>query len=192
MTGLAMSRMALSSMLLLLALPAAAGEVQAVETFHATLLDAMRVEDQSARERLLEPAIAGLFDVERIAGISLGRTWRGLNPSQRDEFKALLKTLIAATYADRFTGFSGQQFVTDGETQVKTGTVVHTRLMPADGDAVALDYFMRDGRVFNIVADGVSDLSLRRADYNSIVKNEGYPALLAHIEAKIRETRSDE
>jgi hypothetical protein len=36
------------------------------------------------------------------------------------------------------------------------------------------------------------DLSLRRADYNGIVKNEGYPALLAHIEAKIRETRSDE
>jgi hypothetical protein len=33
----------------------------------------------------------------------------------------------------------------------------------------------------------VSDLSLRRADYNSIVKQEGYDRLLAHIRDSIAE-----
>ena len=41
--------------------------------------------------------------------------------------------------------------------------------------------------VYNLVADGVSDLSLRRADYNSIIKEKGYDALLRHIEENIAE-----
>ena len=46
---------------------------------------------------------------------------------------------------------------------------------------------LSSGRVFNVVADGVSDLSLRRADYNSIIKREGYDALIQQVEANIVE-----
>ena len=41
--------------------------------------------------------------------------------------------------------------------------------------------------MFNVVADGVSDLSVRRADYNSIVKSEGYAALLERMRDNIAE-----
>ena len=39
---------------------------------------------------------------------------------------------------------------------------------------------------------GVSDLSLRRADYNSIVKKEGYASLLAHLRNKIKQARDQQ
>ena len=52
-----------------------------------------------------------------------------------------------------------------------------------------LDYFFSDGKVFNVAADGVSDLSLRRADYNSVLKSEGFDALMAHLEQQLRELR---
>ena len=72
---------------------------------------------------------------------------------------------------------------------MRTGDVVRTRLLREAEADVTLDYFLRAGRVFNVVADGVSDLSLRRADYSSIIKTEGFAALLTHIQRKIDEAR---
>ena len=156
-----------------------------VESFHSTLLEVLRLPQQSEREALLRPQILSMFDTRAIARISLGRTWRTLEIEQQQAFQSLLCELIVATYASRFDGFNGQQFVTDGVEGVKSGFVVRTHLLRNTGDSVTLDYFMREGKVFNVVADGVSDLSLRRADYNSIIKNEGYARLITHIKNKI-------
>jgi len=161
-----------------------------VEAFHATLIETLQQADHDAREQTLRPAIQRLFDTRRIAAISLGRTWRTLTDAEQDTFVDLLTTLIVATYADRFDNYSGQRFGTDGVTAVQSGHVVQTRLQRAAADDVALHYFVRDGLIFNVVADGVSDLSLRRADYNSIIKNEGYEQLLAHIRDKTTLARS--
>jgi ABC-type transporter MlaC component len=53
-----------------------------------------------------------------------------------------------------------------------------------------LNYYFRDSRVFNVVANGISDLSLRRAEYGSIIKEEGYDVLLEQIQNKILKTRA--
>jgi phospholipid transport system substrate-binding protein len=160
-----------------------------IEAFHATLLSVMTLPLVDEREAILQPQIQALFDVPRIAAVSLGRTWRTLTDVQRGKFAGLLSHLIVATYADRFDGFSGQQFVTNQVQTVKNGIVVRTQLLRESEAPVALDYFLRNGKVFNVVADGVSDLSLRRADYNSIVKNEGYDQLITHMESKIAAAR---
>jgi phospholipid transport system substrate-binding protein len=70
--------------------------------------------------------------------------------------------------------------------------VVRTRLLRPPDAPVTLDYFLRDGRIFDVVADGVSDLSLRRADYASIIQSRGYPALLEDLDASIVKLRSDD
>ena len=138
-----------------------------IEDFHGALIAAMQMPGHAEREAALLPVAAELFDLPRIAGISLGRTWRDLDESQRQAFQDNLLALIVATYADRFDSYGDQQFVTDDVQAVRTGHVVRTRLLRPGEDDVTLDYFVRDGRVFNVVADGVSDLSLRRADYTS-------------------------
>jgi phospholipid transport system substrate-binding protein len=160
-----------------------------IEGFHATLLSVMTMPLISEREAKLAPQIQTLFDMSRIAAVSLGRTWRTLSETQRSAFTDLLAQLIVTTYADRFDGFSGQQFVTNEAQAVKTGIVIRTQLLRESEAPVALDYYFRNGKVFNVVADGVSDLSLRRADYNSIVKNEGYAQLIMHMESKILQAR---
>lgn len=158
-----------------------------IESFHAALLDAMRSNDAfDVRAAALAPVIAELFDVPTIARISLGRTWKTLDELAQTEFCELLSELITATYTDRFDSYSGQSFHLLSAQPARSGWVVKTELEKSDGDRVALDYYFRDARVFNVVADGVSDLSLRRADYNSIVKAEGYDRLLAHIRDSIK------
>ena len=132
------------------------------------------------------------FDIARIARFSLGRSWRVLDTNAQETFTNLLGEHIVATYADRFAQFEGQKFDTLGSQTAKGGVVVRTAITPADGAKVKLDYFFREGKVFNVSADGVSDLSLRRADYNSVLKASGFAALVEHLERKLKEIRLEE
>ena len=160
-----------------------------VDQFHAALNAAIEIDTHRDRESALLSVVQGLFDVPRIAAISLGRTWRKLDGGQKDEFVQLLTQLIAATYAGRFSSASDLEFDVEEVAAVKQGHVVRTQLRRDEGKDVSLDYLLHDGRIFNVIADGVSDLSLRRADYNSIIKNEGYVQLTVYVRAKLTQAR---
>lgn len=164
-----------------------------IEGFHSALLDAMRSDDAyDVRFASLAPVVGEVFDVPTIARISVGRTWKSLDEPARAQFCELLEELITATYTDRFDSYSGQTFHLLSAEPARRGWVVKTELEKSDGERVSLDYYFRGDRVFNVVADGVSDLSLRRADYNSIVKEEGYDRLLAHIRDSIADYEAGE
>ena len=165
-------------------------EQQQVEVLHAALIAAMQTEVLAEREKMLTPVILAAFDVPSIARISLGRTWKELAPANREQFVGALGELIVATYADRFDTYNDQQFVTRAVKTARTGAIVQTSLVKQNGESVSLDYFFRGGKIFNVVADGVSDLSLRRADYNAMIKQHGYDALLAHIKDKTTTARA--
>jgi len=158
-----------------------------VDRFHAVLLDAMQTAGFAQRVALLEPAVADFFDLGTVARISLGPTWRSLAEERRSAFAALMRRLITATYADRFDSYSGQSFAQVETVAASTGPVVKTVLNRTNDEPVNLDYYFRNDKAFNVVADGVSDLSLRRADYAGIIRATGYDGLVAEIEAGIAE-----
>lgn len=169
----------------------AAAVAAQIDGFHGSLIEVMRSGSEFAgRAALLAPVIGELFDVPTISRISLGKTWKTLEGSAQSDFSELLEELIVATYADRFESYNDQIFHHVSTEPARRGWVVKTELEKSDGSRVTMDYYFRDGKVFNVVADGVSDLSLRRADYNSIIKNEGYDQLLAHIRENIVEHRA--
>lgn len=159
----------------------------AVERFHAQLIEAMRTEGFDRRKALLGPAVAEFFDLGAVARISVGPSWRGLDEQRRSAFAALMRRLITATYADRFDGYSGQSFAHVETVAASTGPVVKTLLNRVSGEPVTLDYYFRGAKAFNVVADGVSDLSLRRADYAGVIREEGFDGLVGHIETNIAE-----
>ena len=162
-----------------------------IDGFHAILIEVMQTARYADRVAALEPAVAGFFDLDTVSRITLGRTWRELDDARKAEFRKLLATLVVATYADRFDSFSGQRFERLESLPGRRGWVAKTHLVRANGERVNLDYYFNAGAVFNVVADGVSDLSLRRADYNSIIKQEGYDALIRHIRDNIAEMSDD-
>ena len=155
-----------------------------VEDFHAVLIRVMKAEAGfDDRHADLMNGVAMLFDLPTVARISVGSTWKELSDPQRQEYILVLHDLVAATYADRFVRYNNQTFVTGEVVDGKAGAIVKTNLLRSDGPAVSLDYYFRNGLVFDVVADGVSDLSLRRVDYNSIIKTEGFPSLLQRLRA---------
>lgn len=164
--------------------------VAVVEELHAALLDAMRAQDLDARGRseLLHDTIAASFDVPTIVRLSLGAAWRELDEDARDRLERAQFELILTTYAARFADYDGESFVTRGLGEAPRGQImVRTEIRP---EGVRLDYLLRDvagePRIFNVIADGYSELSMRRAEYTALYRRGGLTALLREIERLTR------
>ena len=173
--------------------------VKGIETLHAGMLEVMRTaatttfEERAAK---LEPVIETAYDLDFMGRKSLGKSFDVLSPEDQKRWLELFHTFMVATYAGRFTSFSGQKFETLGEEPAAQDTVlVRTRLVDPGKENVDLAYRMRqqDGawKVIDVYLKGtVSELALRRSDFTAILDREGFPALIANLDGKIADLRA--
>jgi phospholipid transport system substrate-binding protein len=170
-----------------------------VEKLHAALLEIMRSADELGyvgRFERISPAVAETFDLPFMAAKSMGRHWKKLPETDQQRWLAIFTRHIAANYAGQFTGFSGEAFETLGEeTAIRDTRVVRTRLTRPSDEAVQLNYRLREvsgeWRIIDIYLNGtVSELALRRSEYSSVLKREGFEKLLSTIDEKVKELAS--
>lgn len=174
-------------------LPGADSPEQAVQRLHDALLAAMKipgVEGFGSRVETIRPAVLGVFDFSTIGRLVLGGHWKTLPEAQREEFLGVFKRYVVANYAAEFDSYAGHEFRIDGAgEQQPSVVVVRARLVTGAGETHRFDYQTRekDGRWFvvNVAVDGVSDLALKRAQYDAVIRKDGLPALLATLEEKI-------
>jgi len=167
--------------------------IDVVENLHRTLLLAMKEGKEigyQGRYDRLAPVITAGFDMPFIAKIVLGRFWETFDNEQRSKFVETFNRLSIATYAANFDTYSGERFKVISEKEVSGGRIlVQTQLIKSDGGQVQLDYLLHrvgsQWRIINVVADGVSDLALKRADYTSFLKSQGLDPLLLKLNEKI-------
>ena len=168
--------------------------IAVVEKLHETLLNNMQNSASlgyNGRYEELSPVIKSSFDTPLIAKVVLGRNWKELDTQQQSDFVELFNRLSVATYASRFDNFSGESFKTIKIDNMKKGRIlVKTELVSPDDEPVNLDYIMQlnNGQwyIISVIADGVNDLSLKRAEYSNVIKDKGYSGLVSDIEDKIK------
>ncbi len=163
-----------------------------VEKLHATLLEVMQHGVQlgfAGRAEKLSPVLNEVFDFPTISRLVTGRYWSKLAPAKQREFIEVFSALSTATYAENFKSFSGQRFETRTTEDKKNAKLVKTAIIDADGSEVPLNYLLAKQqdmwRIVNVVAQGVSDLSLKRAEYTAVIGSEGIDALIAKLKAKV-------
>ena len=174
--------------------PPVSAASQVVTALHEKLLEVMRrgaALGYQGRHRELAPLISRSFDTPVIAKIVLGRHWKALNDAEKAEFTALFDRFSAATYASRFNGYDGETFVEVAQAPLNRGRLlVKTELRRPRDEAVSLDYLTHqtggEWRIIGVIANGVNDLSLKRVEYASVIKEKGYNGLLDAISDKIR------
>jgi phospholipid transport system substrate-binding protein len=168
---------------------------EVVADFQTQLLDTMKNGKKlgfDGRYRKLTEPVVKSHDLTKIARIVVGREWKKLTDEQKQKLVDVFSRLSIASYAHNFKDFSGEKFeVVSEEETPRGGVIVHTLLkIPGEKD-VKLDYQMKkkgnDWRIINIIANGVSDLALKRSEYTSILKREGFDALLEKISGKIKQ-----
>ena len=174
--------------------PAVGGTPEAtINTLDGVLLKSMqggRRLGYSGRYRIVAPVVQKVFDYPRIAALTLGDYWQKLSPEQQNEFVGVLADFTAATYAARFDSYNGEHFAIVGSQALQPGAEgVFSTFTEHNGKMHHFDYILqKDGdhwRIVNVVADGVSDLSLRRAEYTETMQKKGFAALIAHLKAQI-------
>ena len=164
-----------------------------IEGFQATLLSVMKDAHNlgyQGRYQRLAPEVKSTHDLRSIARIVTGRYWRQLSSEQKAQFLATFTELSIATYAHKFDGYDGEKFESVSESDMERGDkLVRTVLRKADGEEVRFDYQMRKKEnkwmILNIIADGVSDLALKRSEYTGVLRREGIDTLVNKLREKI-------
>lgn len=171
----------------------AAGPTATVDALHATLLGVMKdakTLGYTGRAERIEPAVEQAFDLDFMARFVLGPEGKSLSAADQARWREAFERVTVATYAGRFTGWSGEAFQTLGEDPAAQDTMfVRTVLDRPDAEDVQLTYRLRksgDGwKIVDIYNKGtVSELALRRSEYSAVLRRDGFEKLLAVVEAK--------
>ena len=172
------------------------GATRVVARLHDTLgeLGTESEADVDRRYEMLAPVITATHDLPYIARFVLRRSWKDLSPNQQASFSQLFETLSIMNYASRFAGLDRDALrILHAEHLGASRAQVIASLSTADDRTVALSYTLHlkgeEWRIINIIADGVSDLALRRSEYTRLLENDGFTGLVSHIETQIADLR---
>ncbi len=164
--------------------------VATIESLQQGLVEAARDKSAAAEERYakLEPLIVATHDLPYIAEFALRRQWSLLAAEDQQRFVAAFQRLSVMTYAARFGAVAADAFrpivarAPDANGRVQVTTAIERQGQPD----VSLEYLLQqDGemwRIVNVVADGVSDLALKRAEYQRVFSSAGLDGLIAELE----------
>ena len=144
----------------------------------------------SGRYDKLKDAVSNSHDLSKIARIVVGKEWEKLTEPQQAQLVDVFSCLSIASYVHNFKDYSGESFTFDSEEKTtRGGLVIHTHLTIPDDKPVKFDYMLKENggswRIINIIANGVSDLALKRSEYTAILQREGFDALITKINEKI-------
>lgn len=169
------------------------GAKEIVVEFQNELLNVMKQGEQlgfQGRYNKLEAAIIKSHDLTKIARIVVGKEWKKLSDQQKLELTDVFSRLSISAYAHNFKSYSNESFENLSEDQTARGGIIVRSIftLPEDKD-VKFDYMLKkkgnSWRIINVIANGVSDLALKRSEYTSILKREGFASLIAKIKEKI-------
>jgi phospholipid transport system substrate-binding protein len=170
-----------------------------IETFHGGLIEIMKqakVIGFQGRIDRLAPLMAETFDLDFMASKTVGGHWRKLSDADKKRWTEVFTRITVANYAGRFTGYTGEEFITTDVEEAKRGQkVVLTKIVIPEDEDVQLNYRLRKTetgwKVIDVYLNGtVSELALRRSEYSTALKREGFEELVASIETKIEDMKA--
>jgi phospholipid transport system substrate-binding protein len=168
----------------------------AVRHFYTQLVSAMKQGEQlgfAGRYKKLDPAIRSTFNLPVMTKMSVGSSWSSATPEQQKALIDAFSDFSVSSYASRFAAYDGEEFTVDGQKATDGGVIVETSLSPKEGDPVKLNYLMKPDdsgayRVTDVFINGtISEMATRRAEFSSIARRDGIPALVNSLGEKSKQ-----
>ncbi len=195
MTRSRSSRRAVALAALLAALPALAeapGAQQMIEQTVTQVLGILRDPSRTTAERRveLEKIAHARFDFQTMARLVLGRDWKRLDTTERDEFVDQFTTYLANDYGNRLDRYQQENVIVIGEEPKPRGDVlVKTKIVGGENDGAIVDYRMRKGkdgswRIIDVVIEGISLVANFRDQFREVMNQGGPEGLLKRLKEK--------
>jgi len=166
-----------------------------VDALNTALIDTMKAGKThgfSSRFQQLKPVITSSFALAFMAQTSIGTHWTELEEFQKSKYFDAYKEYSIASYASRFTSYSGEQFRIESVSEPDRGTVtIECLLVKSNSETVAFTYRLRRGtgdwKIVDVHINGVSQLALTRSQFTTVIRKDGIEGLLAKLQDKIEE-----
>lgn len=140
------------------------------------------------REKEFRKLLTSSFDINTIARFSMGRHWRELSESQRNEYLGLFREMIVKVYSKRFNEYNGQQLRVTGSRVQDDGDVIVSSNLVSDGSPeVRVEWRVRQKgegfKIVDVIIEGVSMALTQRSDFSSVIQRGGgdVNVLIAHL-----------
>ena len=151
---------------------------------------AVREGDAGRISALVERTIAPHVDFRRMTQITMGPSWRGAAPEQRDELTRQFKQLLVRTYSGALSNYRDQAIevrplrLKPQETEVTVRSLV--RQSGAEPIAIEYDLERTDAgwKVFDVRVAGVSLVLTYRSAFAEEVRNRGVQGLIELLAKK--------
>ncbi len=173
--------------------------IDIVKSFYGILLAAMKDGPQlgfDGRYQKIEPAVHDTFDVATMCKIAIGPSWTPMPAEKKNAVLTVFDQYMVTSYASRFKEFKGQQFIVGDAKQASADRVlVESKLIRSDGEPVQLNYLFRQTegawKIIDIYLSGtISEMARMRSDFADTLKTGGADALIAQLDAKIKELKA--
>ena len=151
-------------------------------------------EQQAIRRARIAAVVFEQFDMLTMSKLTVGRDWKELAESERQEFVDLFKTLLEKSYVAVIDGYSDEKIEYLKEIAKGEKVEVQTRVL-SQGREIPLFYRMREegGRwlVYDVVIENVSLVRNYRSQFGPILQKKGFAGLLEQMRSKIAENARD-
>ena len=131
------------------------------------------------------------FDNFYISRFVLGRYWKRIDKSVKEEFVKTFNDYIVSTYAPKFKGWQGE-FKAVNSLMEKNFYNVKMNIINKDGPVLNLIWKIyldknKNFKILDVNIDGVSMLVTQRAEFMSVIKNnpDGVIGLIEAMKKKI-------
>ncbi|CAN0403153.1 unnamed protein product, partial [Discosporangium mesarthrocarpum] len=170
-----------------------------IEDFNATLLTVMRdakALKYAGRRDVLRKQLDDVYHLPVMARIAVGSHWRKLSSAQQTILVTRFSRLTLATYASRFNDWSGEKFEMRGVQPVRDKTVlVKTAIIRPNDKPVEINYLMRrfeaGWKVIDVfLKESYSELATKRSEYSSVLRRQGFDALIRQLDTKVAQFAS--
>jgi phospholipid transport system substrate-binding protein len=146
-----------------------------------------------ARVTRFEGLVSTYYDMPTIASLVVGPAWASTSAADKTAAIAALTRHSAVSLARNFASYGGERFTIDPNVTTRGPSRVVKLTIASGNSSNVLLYQMRESggswRIIDVVASGVSQLAVQRADLAGIVASGGAAGLtkrLAEVDAKAR------
>jgi phospholipid transport system substrate-binding protein len=144
---------------------------------------------EQERKAKVREVVLQRFNFEEMAKRSLGRHWPKRTPEEQQEFLQLFTDLIEKSYIDKIEQSEGKETIKYTEETIENGNAsVQTTLVKERDQNIGVEYRLvkrnGDWKVYDVVIERVSLVSNYRTQFNKILLQESYEALIKKMKLK--------
>lgn len=133
---------------------------------------------------LVETKILPHFDFERMTKLAVARNWNNATPTQQERLVDEFRALLVRTYAASLSSVAEYKIdfkplrMAAGDTEV----MINSEVSKPGAPAITIDYRMEkqdeSWKVYDVLVDGVSLVTVYRNSFNSEVRKGGIDGLI--------------